>query len=74
MLAQLRRRLTRVLAIAALAACRPVAESPPPSGARYLVDRAFRRRELEISLVDGSNRYSRLRLARYASGDALDWD
>jgi mono/diheme cytochrome c family protein len=40
----------------------------------YLGDAAVRRSELQASLVNPSNGYSRLRLAHYASGDALDWD
>jgi len=40
----------------------------------YLVDAAFRRAELEASLVNRDNDYARLRLAHYASGDARDWD
>jgi mono/diheme cytochrome c family protein len=40
----------------------------------YLDDAAVRRSELQASLVNPSNGYSRLRLAHYASGDALDWD
>jgi mono/diheme cytochrome c family protein len=41
---------------------------------RYLRDRAFRRSALVASLVNPGNEYSTLRLARYATGDAQDWD
>ncbi len=44
------------------------------SGERYLHDRAFRRATLVAALVNPDNAYSKLRLARYASGDAADWD
>ncbi len=40
----------------------------------YLDDASFRRGELVASLVNPDNGYSRLRLARYASGDTNDWD
>jgi cytochrome c5 len=41
---------------------------------QYLNDRAYRRRELEASLVDPSDGYAQLRLAHYATGTASDWD
>jgi mono/diheme cytochrome c family protein len=40
----------------------------------YLRDPAFRRAALVDSLVSRDNEYARLRLARYATGDARDWD
>lgn len=40
----------------------------------YLRNAASRRRALEASLVDPTNGYSKLRLARYATGDDDDWD
>ena len=40
----------------------------------YLEDRAFRRTTLIDSLVSRDNEYARLRLGRYATGDARDWD
>src|SRR5260370_18612290 len=40
----------------------------------YLDEASFRRGELVASLVNPDNGYSRLRLARYASGDTNDWD
>ena len=49
----------------------PSAVSPPT---RYLGDPTFARAELVASLVDPDNGYSALRLARYATGDAADWD
>jgi hypothetical protein len=39
----------------------------------YLDDASFRRSELEASLVNPANGYSRLRLAHYESGDTSDW-
>jgi hypothetical protein len=43
-------------------------------GSGFLQDRAFRRAALLASLPVRQNDYAALRLARYASGDALDWD
>ena len=40
----------------------------------YLNDPAYARAEMTASLVNPDNGYSALRLARYASGDARDWD
>lgn len=59
----------------ALAAC----DARPPSDAdaaqvAYLRDAASRRSALVGSLVTADNRYSALRLARYASGAPDDWD
>ena len=57
--------------LAAVAACGSApAPSPDPT---YLTDRAFRRSELEASLVNPSNGYSQLRLARYATQSG-GWD
>ncbi len=51
------------------------AHAPEPDiESRYLDDRVFRRAELEASLVRPTNGYSRLRLARYASGNSQDWE
>ncbi len=65
----------RWLTCALLAGC----TAPTPTAGSYLDDRAYRRAELEASLVDPSNGYSQLRLAEYAlpSGgwDALpEWN
>lgn len=51
------------------------ASSPSSSGGdgTYLNDAAFRRHELELSLVNPSNGYGTRRLAHYDSGDANDW-
>ncbi len=49
------------------------ANSTPPTSA-YLDDPAYARAELTASLVNPGNRYSALRLAHYATGDAADWD
>jgi len=78
---------SRVAALAAVAAAAAACRSEPrrstdcqspTSGTRaaecYLVDAAFRRAELVASLVNPQNRYSRLRLIHYASGDAHDWE
>jgi len=46
----------------------------PEALARYLHDPSFRRAALEASLPIRTTRYARLRLERYASGDAVDWD
>lgn len=40
----------------------------------YLDDPTYRRSELEASLVNPSNLYSKLRLERYASGGRRDWE
>jgi cytochrome c5 len=49
-----------------------------PSSARdplpYLDDAAYRRAELEASLVNPANAYSALRLSHYATGASSDWD
>jgi cytochrome c5 len=58
----------------ALAGCSSGGATPEPAAVAYLDDAAFRRSELEASIVNPSNAYSRLRLAHYASGDGLDWD
>ncbi len=64
-----------VLAALAVSACGGTNESPS-GGAEvaYLRDAARRRRALEASLVDPTNGYSKLRLARYATGADGDWD
>jgi hypothetical protein len=55
--------------VAALAGCGSV----PPGDGTYLGDRAFRRAELESSLVNPSNAYSQLRLDNYATASG-GWD
>lgn len=68
----LQQRLRGLTALAlALASCGVEAEEP--EARRYLGDAAFRRAALVGSLVTRDNAYARLRLARYDSGDALDW-
>jgi hypothetical protein len=65
------RRLTLAL-LAAAAAC-----VPPPSaddGGAYLDDAVARRAALLASLDGVDNGYAALRRARYASGDATDWE
>jgi mono/diheme cytochrome c family protein len=61
----------RLALIAALALCACRAGDEPT---RYLHDARFRRAHLEASLENPGNRYSRLRLARYATGASGDWD
>jgi mono/diheme cytochrome c family protein len=56
-----------------VAACGSPA-TPAPAPAPYLDDVAYRRAELEASIVDPQNAYSKLRLQHYASGTASDWD
>ncbi|HVZ74961.1 MAG TPA: hypothetical protein VHJ20_21415 [Polyangia bacterium] len=58
----------------ALAACNAGGDALSPAESAYLTGAASRRHALEASLVDRDNAYSQLRLAHYASGDALDWD
>ncbi len=75
--------LTAALMVVGLVALcrRPAPEEPwrwSPSGmlaeaARYLDDPAFRRSELERSLVNPNNSYSRLRLENYGMGNRA-WD
>lgn len=68
-------RLTAAFFIVAFVACD--ARSPSDvdeAQVAYLRDASSRRRALVESLVTPSNRYSELRLARYASGGADDWD
>ncbi len=73
------RAVTAVIALAIGGACggrseSPAAPSPSPTeGDRYVNDSAYRRAELEASLVNPSNGYSQLRLSHYAGGDAR-WD
>ena len=62
------------LVVSALAGCSAPSSAPQPSGgARYLADLAYRRSELEASLVNPANTYSQMRLAHYAGGDGA-WD
>ena len=48
--------------------------STPSESEQFLSDRAYRRRELELSLVNPNDGYAQLRLAHYATGTASDWD
>ena len=48
--------------------------STPNESEQFLSDRAYRRRELELSLVNAGDGYAQLRLAHYATGTASDWD
>jgi cytochrome c5 len=63
---------TCVLALLACSRAHPKTEDAHLRA--YLEDRAFRRAALVDSLVSRDNEYARLRLARYATGDARDWD
>jgi cytochrome c5 len=71
-------RLTGVLAALATACVLSTAcgasDVDPQATVRYLDDAAYRRVELEASLVNPNNGYSRLRLQHYASGNENDWD
>lgn len=61
--------------VAGVSACGGPASSPDHAAqVAYLRDAAGRRAALVASLVNADNRYSALRLARYASGGADDWD
>lgn len=56
-----------------LAACSgPAPRNPAIDG--YLHDRAYRREQLELSLVAPHNGYSQRRLRHYATGRSGDWD
>jgi cytochrome c553 len=61
-------------ASALLAACSSRAPSAPADPVPYLDDAAYRRAELEASIVNPQNGYSQLRLAHYAVGTESDWD
>jgi cytochrome c5 len=50
----------------------PAASTRDPNP--YLNDRAYRRAELEAALVNPSDGYGQVRLARYATGTTSDWD
>jgi cytochrome c5 len=72
-----RRALVGALVAVGVAPAACDATPPAPDDAAqvaYLRDAASRRRALAASLVNPDNRYSALRLARYASGGADDWD
>jgi len=47
---------------------------PGPNASDYLAGGAGARAAMQRSLVTRDNDYARLRLARYASGDAADWE
>jgi mono/diheme cytochrome c family protein len=81
-----RRALAACVVSAVLAACAPEA-APAPTGDsggspasdgsvadRYLTDRAYRRAELEASLVNPDNGYSQVRLQHYATEGSGSWD
>ncbi len=61
-----------MLTVVACSRAQPKTEQTHLQG--YLDDRSFRRAALIDSLVSQDNEYARLRLARYATGDARDWD
>ncbi len=62
------------VALALVASCGGAPDDDARAVARrYLADPAYRREELVASLTTRDNDYARLRLARYDSGDALDW-
>jgi hypothetical protein len=66
-------------ALPALAAWAQIAGCLAPTTAQrdpapYLNDAAYRRAELEASLVNRQNGYSRLRLEHYATGKNDDWE
>ena len=65
------RRIGALALCLSAASCGDVPEASEPS--RYLSDPAYRRAALVASLTTADNDYARLRLARYDSGDALDW-
>jgi len=70
-------RAAGIALVALVAGCDGGAAAPDPTGAAevsYLRDGASRRRALVDSLVNPANGYSSLRLARYATGDADDWE
>jgi hypothetical protein len=67
------RNLAGLAASALAAACASHAPSPSDP-VPYLDDAAYRRTELEASLVNRDNAYSSLRLDHYATGKAGEWD
>jgi cytochrome c5 len=69
-----RRPIAAALVASALGACGPPGGGLSAAETEYLGDAGARRHALEASLVNPANAYSTLRLARYASGDADDWD
>src|SRR4051812_8665233 len=66
--------LARVGWVFVLAGCAFAMTGCVDDGERYLRDASFRRARLEASLVNPANRYSRLRLDRYATGASGGWD
>jgi Cytochrome c len=67
-------RVALALAVASLALGGCGDEAPPAAEVTYLRDAGGRRASLVASLVNPDNRYSSLRLARYATGAADDWE
>src|SRR5271165_2338082 len=66
--------LGSALSWAALAAaCGGASPGAPGDPLPYLDSSAFRRAELEASLVNPHNEYSQQRLAHYESGNTGDW-
>ena len=69
------RSVRATFALAAALALGCTAQAATPSEAeQFLSDRAYRRRELELSLVNADDGYAQVRLAHYATGAASDWD
>lgn len=68
----MRRLIFAAVAPLVVGAC--ASASPAPASPSYLTSGAFRRAEMEASLVNPSNGYSQLRLAHYAVEGALGWD
>ncbi|HEY1533517.1 MAG TPA: c-type cytochrome [Polyangiaceae bacterium] len=66
-------RISLLLALALTLGCTAQVSAPNESEP-FLSDRAYRRHELELSLVNPSDGYARVRLAHYATGTASDWD
>jgi len=63
-----------VRSAALLTAVLGCSSTPPATTYPYLHDVAYRRSELEASLVNPQDGYGQLRLAHYATGSASDWD
>jgi hypothetical protein len=65
-------RVSRRLPVALLALVLPWLSCGQERG--YLTDKSFRRAALVASLATPHNEYAALRLSRYATGDAADWE